>query len=65
MQRFAAVAKLSGKSDLEIGQIAISTQERELHDGFVEVPHRIHVASKDDGVVDLANMPERLHDGSY
>jgi hypothetical protein len=40
-----------------------STQERELHDGFVEVPHRIHVASKDDGVVDLANLAEWLHGG--
>jgi hypothetical protein len=27
--------------------------------------HRIHVASKDDGVVDLANLPERLHGGSF
>src|SRR4051794_12261353 len=44
--------------------IAQGTQQRELHNGFVEVPHRFHVAGKDDGVVDLANMAERLHGGS-
>src|SRR5262245_12542627 len=45
--------------------ITQGTQQREFHNVFVEVPHRIHVASEDNGVVDLSNLAERLHgDGS-
>jgi len=58
MQRFAAVAKLSGKSDLEIGKLLSARKS-----GNSMIPHRIHVASKDDGVVDLANLAEWLHGG--
>jgi hypothetical protein len=39
-----------GRSDTILDKaIAERTQQRELHDGFVLVPHRFHVASKDDG----------------
>jgi len=42
--------------------IAQGTHHRELHDGFIEVTHRFHIAGKDDGVVDLANLADPLHE---
>src|SRR5262245_7599127 len=45
--------------------VAQGTYQRELHDRLVEVPHRFNVADEDDGVIDLANLAESLHDESF